>query len=295
MAGVVLVAVIAVAIPAFASGHDGSRRTRRQLVCCSAMARPRRRAGRAAFHPPSQARQRLRRPTTGPCAQRANRTTGRSPRSGCAACGWIVTEPAGATGRVRLTPPLACEPPIICVPAGADRARVFCHPIPCILGRAHGNGTATGAGPTPGARFHAHPGLDRPDRPSGATDALVCPPLRARSPTPKAPHARPRHRRHAPLPALPCPIPNANIPGGATGTTGAIVCPLPPICRLAGASACPAPCVYAGVSAPTGTTGATATCPPIPICPPAPRTTAASTRPALYACPQIAAGTATSG
>jgi hypothetical protein len=58
---------------------------------------------------------------------------------------------------------------------------------------------------------------------------------------------------------------------------------------------CPAPCIYAGVSVPTATTGTTPTCAPIPICPPAPRSTAASSAPALYACPQTAGGAATGG
>ena len=298
VAGVVVVAALAVAIPALASGHD---RAAVQAVAARALLCP------GPTTPGN--RQHFVVPATHTTSGRHGRRAGHAhsqethsegtPADRCARpCGWIVTEPAGATGRARLTPPLRCEPRLVCVPAGANRARVFCHPIPCILSNAHGNGAANGAAPTTGATFHCTPipcPIASLTAPSGATGATVhCPPLPCALPYLEPPtRAAPTTGATLLCPPIPCLISNAGTHGRATG---AIACPLPPICPLAGAasaSVCPAPCVYAGGSAPTGPTGTTATCPPIPICPPEPRTTANSTLPALYSCPEIAAGSAT--
>lgn len=297
MAGVVVVATFAVAIPALASGHG---RTAVHAVAAPTLLCP----GPIA---PGSTRLFVV-PTTHTKSRRRGRHTSKgAPAIGCfPPCGWIVTEPGGATERVPLTPPLTCEPRLVCVLPGADRARVFCHPIPCILRYARGSRSATGAATAAGARFLCTP-IPCPSpslkTPSGATGAIVlCPPLPCRISYLKAPgSAAPATRVAILCRPFPCPVPNATTRGsatGATGATGAIVCPPPPLCPPAGtsgASACPAPCIDAGVSVPTGTIGTTPTCPPIPICPPTPRTTAASELPALYACPQIAAGAATGG
>jgi hypothetical protein len=304
MAGVVVVAALAVAIPALASGHDRAAvhaAAARALLCPGPSAPGSRQLFFVA--PTTHAKSRHGGRRAGHAHNRGAHSRG-TPAIRCIPpCGWIVTEPAGATGRAMLTPPLTCEPRLRCVIAGADRARVFCQPIPCILKHAHGNGAATGAAPRTGARLRC-PTIPCPvpslKAPSGATGATVlCPPVPCPLPylEPSGSTA-PTTGATVLCPPIPCLIPNAETRGQATGTTGAIACPLPPVCPLAGtagASVCPAPCVYAGVSAPTGQTGSTATCPPIPVCPPEPRTTAASTLPGLYACPEIAAGSTAGG
>ena len=301
MAGVVVVAALAVAIPALASGQDRAAvpAAAARLLLCPGPTAP---GGRQLFFVAPTTHTKSRHPSRRPVQADAHFKV--TPAIRCVPpCGWIVTEPAGATGRARLTPPLTCEPRLVCVLAGADRARVFCHQIPCIRSYARGHGRATGAAPTTGAIFLCTPipcpipSLKAPSDATGAT--VLCPPLPCPLPYPEASgSAAPAAGVTLLCRPIPCPIPNAGTQGGSTGKTGAIACPVPPICPLAGsagASVRPAPCVYAGVSVPSGPTGPTVTCPPIPICPPVPRTTAPSTVPALYACPEIAAGSATGG
>ena len=217
MAGVVVVATFAVAIPALANGHG---RTAVHAVAAPTLLCP---------SPIAPGSTRL---FVVPTTHTKSRHRGRHTAKGAPAircfppCGWIVTEPTGATGPTTLTPPLTCEPRLVCVLPGADRARVFCHPIPCILRSAHGGGTATGSATATGARFLCTP-IPCPspplNTPSGATGAtVICPPLPCPIPYLKA------LRGAAPATGVailcrpfPCPVPNATTRSGATGATGA--------------------------------------------------------------------------
>jgi hypothetical protein len=197
MAGVVVVAALAVAIPALASGQDRAAvpAAAARLLLCPGPTAP---GGRQLFFVAPTTHTKSRHPSRRPVQADAHFKV--TPAIRCVPpCGWIVTEPAGATGRARLTPPLTCEPRLVCVLAGADRARVFCHPIPR---------------PWPRDRRSPHDRRDIPLYPDPVPD-----------PVPQG--AQRRHRRNRPVPTAPVPAP---IPGsiGQRSPCGRRNTPLPP-------------------------------------------------------------------
>src|SRR6202035_798644 len=113
MAGVVVVATFAVAIPALASGQGRTAAhpaAAPALLCPAPVVPGSTRIFFVVRPPPSRSRYR------GPHTPRG------APAIRCVPpCGWVVTEPAGATGRATLRPPLTCEPWLVCVLSGADR------------------------------------------------------------------------------------------------------------------------------------------------------------------------------
>ena len=257
MAGVVLVAALTVAVPAFGSvpgaavpatapsallcpvatttGGTGIVRTLRPAHATKAATKSRRgRRRRRAHH------------RAAPCIPR---------------CRWLSTDLAGATGP---TGPTDCAPPHVCPPPAPEPQR-NCPPIGCVTGPSGPTGATPPCPPLPCP-------LAVPGAPGAAT-GVTGPPLRCRP--------------------LPCPIP-MGMPSGAT--TPAIVCPRPPICPLGNAihtSECAPPCVVAG---PAGPTGGGAACPPVPNCPPPqPATAIAAADSALHACPEIPTAAAGNG
>jgi hypothetical protein len=255
MAGVVLVAALTVAVPAFGSAHGAAQRaTKGSALFCpvatAAAGTPI--SGTARSAPASKSRRGRRRRHShhraAPCIP---------------PCRWLTAEPAGATGPNGVTD---CEPPPVCRLAAAG-PQPICPPIWCRAEGGHGDITG----------------------PTGATPP--CPPL----PCPlAAPGGAPTETTGAtPLcRPLPCPVPQGT-PSGAT--TPAIVCPRPPICPLSSAlhsSVCVPPCVVAD---PAGATAAVAVCPRIPSCPPPPATAVATAHAALYACPEVPGAAARNG
>src|ERR1700694_3053280 len=131
IAGVVVVAALAVAIPALASGHDRAamHATSVPALLCVGPVAPG--SPRVVLTPapgkPARPHQRSLR------AERAHKRGKHSkgaPAFRCIPpCGWIVTQRGGAPG-LRARPwPADCEPRLICVRAQAGRARLC---PPCV-------------------------------------------------------------------------------------------------------------------------------------------------------------------
>jgi hypothetical protein len=286
MAGVVVVAALAVAIPAFASGHDGvaARATAGSALLCPVSTTTATSGG--VLVPTATT-------TTNahPSARHQGRRRGHShhrakPRKGqgtaMCICGPLTAEPGSATGPSGATfpcPPYRCPIPLADTPptgaTGPSGATLPCAPYRCPI-------------PLPDIPLTGETG------PSGAT--FPCPPYRCPMPLADTPPTGATGPSGPTLPCPPyrCPIPYVGAPNGASGTTPAILC-RPPICWLSDsgrASICPWPCVFADGNTPIGPTGPTAACPPIPICPPEPASPAAATHSAMIACPELPVGAA---
>jgi len=258
MAGVVLVAALTVAVPAFGSAHSAAApaTTRPALICPSPPT-----TGDARILGSSKAataKQAAAKPRRGPRHRRSRHRV-----APCIPpCRWLTAEPAGPTGPTGATD---CEPPHAC-PLAAGPQRI-CPPIWCVADPDDPTGPSGPTGATP-------PCPRSPCRLAisgtpGAATGVTGPPLICRP--------------------LPCPIPSGT-PSGAT--TPMIVCPRPPICPLGNAlraSVCVPPCVVAHT---TGATAGDAVCPPVPICPPPRATAGATADPALHACPEVPAAVA---
>ena len=252
--GVVVVAMLIVAIPALANGQGraGVRAAAGTALLCR-VSTPTGAAGlvvtttslsTARRHARSRHRGRHKKPSK----QRGKPANATSGVPCVPPCGPVVGDSRGATGAT------GCELPYPC-PLSATAS--VCPPIPCAVTQRGGQ-----------------------DDPAGTTP--ICPPIPCPIPYIGAAGAT------GPTVSCEPPCPGAaGAPVGATATTSCwpVICALGSSTQVRSAT---------GPTGPVGPPESITSCPPIPSCPPLPRPSVTAAHEALYACPQVATSAAIS-